>query len=521
MSRDRVVIVGAGIGGLAAAVDLCAQGLDVTVVERAPTTGGKLSEQSVDGRGIDSGPTVFTMRWVFETLFDRAGTSLDRHLTVRRAETLARHSWPDGSTFDLHADLDRSAEAVGDLSGADEARRFRAFAARAAKIYQVLERPFIQRPKPTIAGLTLDIGLHRPLDQWSIMPYRSLWSELGSYFRDPRLRQLFGRYATYAGCSPFKSPATLMLIAHVEQQGVWLVDGGMQRIPEALTDLIRALGGTVRTGEACTDILTERGRASGIVLSSGERIEARTVIVNADPSAVAQGRFGTAATRAVSATPPRARSLSAVTFAFTAEARDIPLVRHNLYFSPDYVAEFDDLHAGRAPTIPTVYICAQDRADDDGPPQCEGPERFFAITNAPPDGDVHTWSQEEIDTCRSRAFASIRASGVDLRPHLPTMAVTTPDSFEKRFPGTGGALYGRAGHGWDGAFRRPGARTRMPGLYLCGGAVHPGAGVPMAALAGRQAALAVMADRASMRRSAPAATPGGMSTRSQATAVSA
>ena len=198
----------------------------------------------------------------------------------------------------------------------------------------------------------------------------------------------------------------------------------------------------------------------------------------------------------------------------------MPLVRHNLYFSPDYVAEFDDLHAGRPPTIPTVYICAQDRADDDGPPQCEGPERFFAITNAPPNGDVHTWSQEEIDTCRSRAFASIRASGVDLRPHLPTMAVMTPDGFEKRFPGTGGALYGRAGHGWDGAFRRPGARTRMPGLYLCGGATHPGAGVPMAALSGRQAALAVMADRASTRRSAPAATPGGMSTPSVTTAAS-
>ncbi len=519
--RNRVVIVGAGIGGLSAAVDLCAQGLDVTVVEQAATAGGKLSEIHTDGVGIDSGPTVFTMRWVFDALFAAAGASLDDSLTVRRADTLARHSWPDGSTFDLFADLDRSAEAVGDLFGADEARRFRAFARRAAKIYNVLERPFIQRAKPSIAGLTLDIGLHRPLDQWSIMPYRSLWSELGSYFRDPRLRQLFGRYATYAGCSPFKSPATLMLIAHVEQQGVWLVEGGMQRVPEALTDLIRRLGGTVRTGQPCSEITVDQGRASGVILASGERIEAQTVIVNADPSALAQGRFGTQAARAITATPPRARSLSALTFAFTAEAGTAPLVRHNLFFSPDYVAEFDALHAGRMPDTPTVYVCAQDRADDDGPPLREGAERFFAIANAPPDGDVHIWSQEEIDTCRSRAFESIRRCGLVLDPRPETMVATTPDAFERRFPGTGGALYGRAGHGWDGAFRRPGARTRMPGLYLCGGGTHPGAGVPMAALSGRQAASVVMADRASIRRSAPAATAGGMSMPSRTTAASA
>ncbi|MES2860640.1 MAG: 1-hydroxycarotenoid 3,4-desaturase CrtD [Pseudomonadota bacterium] len=499
MRRDKVVIVGAGIGGLSAAIDLCAQGLDITVIERAPTPGGKLSEASVGGAGIDSGPTVFTMKWVFDDLFASAGETFDDHLTTARAETLARHSWPDGSTFDLFADLDRSAEAVGDLAGADEARRFRAFAARASLIYNVLEGPFIKKAKPTIPGLTLDIGLHRPREQWSIMPYRSMWSELGSYFKDPRLRQLFGRYATYAGCSPFKAPATLMLVAHVELQGVWLVEGGMQRIPEALAGLATQSGATIRYGETVARIVKTNGKATGVELATGERIEADRVIVNADPGALAAGCFGADASLAVDPTPRKARSLSAMTLAFTGET-DAPLTRHNLFFSPDYVAEFDALHAGRMPEAPTVYVCAQDRADGGGPPRTNGPERYFTIVNAPPDGDVHAWSREEIDQCRTRTLDTLERCGVSIRPSPSPMSITTPDGFERRFPATGGALYGRAGHGWDGAFRRPGARTRMPGLYLCGGATHPGAGVPMAALSGRCAASAVLADRASTRR---------------------
>lgn len=498
MPKDRVVIVGAGIGGLSAAILLCGQGFDVTVVEAAPTPGGKLSQTEVDGKAIDVGPTVFTMRWVFEELFASVGRNLTDHLTLTRSEILARHAWPDDSTFDLFADLERSVDAVGILAGAAEARRFRDFSARAALIYRVLKRPFMTVDKPNLFKLTFDIGLHRPRDQWAIMPYRSMWDELGHYFHDPRLRQLFGRYATYCGASPFKAPATMMLIAHVEQQGVWRVEGGMQQIPRALAALATELGATVRCDAPVARIETTHGRASGVILNSGERIEADVVIGNADPAAIGTGRFGAEVGSAVRTAPPRSRSLSAVTFAFTAETT-ADLVRHNLYFSPDYVAEFDALHAGRMPDIPTVYLCAQDRHDADAPAPA-GPERFFAIVNAPPDGDVHAYSEQEIETCRSRTFASMERCGLRIGSISSPMAITTPDAFERRFPATGGALYGRAGHGWDSAFRRPAARTRMPGLYLCGGATHPGAGVPMAALSGRLAAQAVMRDRASTRR---------------------
>ena len=196
MTRERVVIVGAGIGGLSAAVELCGRGMDVTVVERADRPGGKLHETAIDGASIDTGPTVFTMRWVFDELFASVGETLSNHLTLTAAETLARHTWQDGSTFDLHADPARSAEAISQLSGPKEAKRFLAFCNRAARVYGILERPFMKVQKPGLIDLTLAIGLNHPGDQWNIMPYRSMWSELGRYFHDPRLRQLFGRYAT-------------------------------------------------------------------------------------------------------------------------------------------------------------------------------------------------------------------------------------------------------------------------------------------------------------------------------------
>jgi len=519
MARERVVIVGAGVGGLSAAVDLAARGLQVTVVERAGRAGGKLREAEVGGVRVDVGPTVLTMRWVFEALFEAAGTRLEEHLTLQPAEVLARHGWAQGDRFDLFADAERSTEAVGDFAGAAEARRFRAFRARARRVYRVLEGPFIRSPKPNLLGLTLAIGLHRPADQWSIMPYRSLWDELGRYFKDVRLRQLFGRYATYCGASPFRAPATLMLVAEVEQQGVWLVEGGMGRLPEALERVAADRGATFRYGDGVAEVLTAGGRAAGVALESGERLAADFVVVNADAEAVAAGLLGAGAARAASRPARRERSLSAVTFALTAET-DAPLHRHNVFFSADYSAEFRDLEAGRPPERPTVYVCAQDR-DGAGRRSAEGPERLFAIVNAPAEGDRRPPAPEEIARCETRMFELIRRCGVDLRPTPGPTAVTTPADFERSFPGTGGALYGRAGHGWNGAFRRPGARTRIPGLYLAGGSVHPGPGVPMAALSGRLAAQALMADRASTRRWVPAATPGGMWTPSARTGASA
>ena len=512
MARDRVVIVGTGVAGLVSAFALAARGLDVTVLERAATPGGKMRQVTIGGSVIDSGPTVFTMRWVFDELFAAAGKNFADHVCLCPLELLARHAWDEHARLDLFVDGERSVEAIGDFAGAAEAARYRSFARDTKRIYDILEKPFLRASHPSMAGLIGADGFHGLMRLPRIRPFSSMWSALSQYFHDPRLRQLFGRYATYCGSSPFKAPATLMLVAHVERAGVWSVRGGMHGLASALADGARSLGATIRYGEEVSEVLTTCGRAGGVRLSSGERIEADAVIVNADVSAVGNGLFGINARRAVAAIPARARSLSAMTWSIVTNTRGFPLRRHNVFFSRNYAAEFDAIFArDMLPDEPTVYVCAQDRECDD--PVGTAGERLLVLVNAPANGDRHFYDAAEVEQCAQRTFGVLERSGLQIPRQPDASRVTTPADFNKLFPATGGALYGRSSHGWTASFRRPGARTKVPGLYLAGGSTHPGPGVPMAALSGRSAAACLMADLGSINRSPRTAMRGGTSTR--------
>ncbi len=496
-------MVGAGIGGLVAALSLACRGGRVTLLERQSAPGGKIRQLDT----VDAGPTVFTMRWVFDEIFASAGERLEDHLTLRPAGILARHAWSESERLDLHADADESIAAIAAFAGPAEARGFVDFCRAARRTYETLEGPFIKGPLPSMMSLAFSV--RNPADLLSIKPFATLWSELASHFRDPRLRQLFGRYATYCGSSPFLAPATLMLVAHVEQMGVWLVDGGMHEVARALAALAEARGVEIRYDADIAEIGLAGGKACSVRLASGETLPAAAIVLNADPAALTAGLFGPAVRHAVAPLHRSDRSLSALTWTGTASTSGFPLAHHTVFFSNDYRAEFDQLARGAIPSEPTTYVCAQDRDDTGRAP--DGRERLLVLVNAPANGDAHAYDDTEIDQCRQTAWDLMQRCGLTLSE--PTLTATSPTGFNRLFPGTGGALYGPAVHGATASFRRPGSRTRVPGLYLAGGATHPGAGVPMAALSGRLAASAVMADLDSTSRSRPMAMSGGMSTR--------
>jgi 1-hydroxycarotenoid 3,4-desaturase len=509
--RDHVVVIGAGMGGLASAIDLAVAGLRVTVVERAMRPGGKMREVEVAGARIDAGPTVFTMRWVFDRLFAAAGATLDDHIALKPLEILARHAWSEAERLDLFADTGRSADAIGAFAGAADAKGYLAFSAEARRVFETLRDTFLTEQQTGPVGLSRRVGFANAQAMFALRPFDTLWTALGDHFRDPRLRQLFGRYATYCGSSPFAAPATLMLIAHVEQEGVWAVEGGMQRLAEALEGLASSLGIEFRYGAHVERITVAGGRASGVTLAGGEHLASHAVVANADAAAIANGAFGADAAGGLRAGPRKARSLSAVTWTINAETHGFPLLRHNVFFSGDYRAEFDDIFGrGRLPRAPTIYVCAEDRADDGA--DIAGPERLLVLVNAPANGDQVALDEGEFLRCETEVFAHLKACGLTVNRAPEACTVTTPQTFNALFPGTGGALYGRATHGWAAAFQRPGSRTKLPGLYQAGGGAHPGAGVPMAALSGRLAAARLIRDRDSMSPFRRAAIAGGIST---------
>jgi 1-hydroxycarotenoid 3,4-desaturase len=490
----RVAVIGAGVGGLAAAADLARRGCEVTVFDMAPAPGGKMREVLVAGRGVDAGPTVFTMRWIFEALFADAGRRLEDSLEVVSSDLLARHAWRAGGRLDLFADIARSMDAIAQFASPEDARGYRDFCARGAAIYRTLAGPFIASERPSPLDLVRRVGVANLGQLWRTVPLRTLWAALGEHFRDGRLRQLFGRYATYVGASPWWAPATLMLIAHVEQDGVWQVKGGMRAVARALHALGEGQGARFRFGARVAEILVENGRAAGLRLADGEAHRADAVVFNGDVSALGQGLLGAGARTAAPETPRGKRALSAITWCVNAPTSGFELAHHNVFFAEDYAAEFDAIFRHRSiGEAPTVYICAQDRgaaADEPAPGEAE---RLLVLINAPADGDVARFDAARHE---AQAFGLLEACGLRVTRDPQRMVATTPEGFHALFPGTGGALYGRANHGMFGSFARPGAVSKLPGLYLAGGSVHPGAGIPMAAMSGRLAAARLMEDRA-------------------------
>ncbi len=486
-----VVVIGAGIGGLSAAIHLAVAGRRVLVLEQRDSVGGKMGERVDAGFRWDTGPSVITMPHVFTELFAAAGRRLEDYLTLLPVDPLTRYFWRDGTQLDASADLARMSAQIAALEPRD-VEGYRAYLAYAARIHRVTGPRFIYNDPPTFGQLA-----RTPLsDALAVDPLRTMDGAVRRFVRSPYLRQMLDRFGTYVGASPYLAPATLNVIADVELSGgVFYPLGGVYAVARAYKRLVCELGVEIRTGCPVEEIDLRDGAACAVRLVDGARIEASAVVANVDVATVYERLLPDQPALARRADKLRRMepSCSGFVLMLGVEGEHPQLAHHNILFSDDYRREFDDIfRRGVPPDDPTIYVAITSKTDADHAP--DGCENWFVLVNAPPLGEGFDWSTDA-DTYRDLVLAKLESFGLDVRNRTRVEHRLTPVDLERLTGARRGALYGASSNDRWSAFRRP--HNRAPdvrGLYFCGGTTHPGGGVPMVTLSGRATARMVMAD---------------------------
>lgn len=509
----KIVAIGAGVGGLAAAARLATAGHRVTVCEAGPTVGGKLGWYERDGFAFDTGPSLLTLPQVFEDLFAATGAPLSDVLELGRLDPIARYRFGDGVVVDAFADDDAFAAELGRQLGGTAAADWTAFADRARRVWAATNETFLERARPGPRGLAR-LAARRPGDIGLIAPGRTLRGLGACYLRDPRLRLMLDRYATYTGSDPRRAPAALAAVPYAERAfGGWYVTGGLRQLGLAIADRAAERGARLLTSCPVTSITRGRdGRVDGVRLADGGRLAADAVVANVDAEAVyttllSAGRPLTGVGSARRALGRAVPSLSGFVLLLAVRGRTPDLAHHSVFFPGDYPAgydaELDAVFGGRLATDPTVYVAA--------PPDPRlappGDEAWFVLVNAArhapgratgrpgagrgtragaAPGRTVDWDRPGLASAYAdRILAVLAARGLDVRDRIRWREIITPADLERRTGAVGGSIYGTSSNGSRSAFLRPANVSPVPGLFLVGGSSHPGGGLPLVAMSAR------------------------------------
>jgi phytoene desaturase len=478
-----VVVVGAGVGGLAAAARLAAAGHRVSLYERAATVGGKLGRyERVTAAGtfrFDTGPSLLTLPQVLAELFRATGAELAEHLELVALDPVVRHRFPDGTWLDSCADpaafADRVAGALGERAAADWRRLWR----RAERVWRASWRYVLTSTVDSPAALAR-LAWRVP-DLVAVAPGRSLRGLGRAALSDPRLRMLLDRYATYAGADPRRAPAALVAIPYAElRYGGWYLRGGLGTLADALLARCLDVGVRVYPGCAVASVDTGGGRVHGVRLADGSVVPADAVVANVDALEVY---------RRLAPDPGRAarllrRSLGGFVLLLGVRGRTPELAHHTVFFPDDYDAEFDAVFGRRGPARPvpdpTIFVTVA----DDPAVRPDGHEAWFVLVNAAPQGSVDWTGPGRAQRYADRVLEVLAGRGVDVRGRVLFREVRTPADLEADTTTPGGAIYGTPSHGLSGLLR-PANRTGVRGLFLVGGSVRPGGGLPLVMLSAR------------------------------------
>jgi phytoene desaturase len=480
----RIVIVGAGVGGLSTAIRLAHAGHRVTVLEKNERVGGKMDLWENDGYRFDTGPSLLTMPFILHELFESVGRRLDAYLDLVPVNPICRYFWPDGSRVDASSDIGATEREVGRLNAGDGAS-VRMFLEHGRRIYDAAFEPFMMRPFGSMGFRELLKSLKHLPAAARIDAFRSLNTAVEKYFVDGRIRQLFNRFATYNGSSPFRAPATLCIIPYIEfAMGGWYVRGGIYRLAGALERLAREMGIEIRTGIAASVIEHGGNRVRGILTPDGERIDADIVVSNADALYASKELLQEGAST-------RTIEPSLAGFVLLLGVRKIwpGLAHHNVFFSDDYRAEFDTMFTeGRPAKNPTIYVCDASSTESGHAPV--GCSSLFVLVNAPPlpveKGKGTDWNSVKSEY-RDRIIGILERRGLSgLSDAIDIERTITPLDFETKYNAFRGSIYGTSSNSRAAAFLRPPNKSRRyRNLYFVGGSSHPGGGIPLVLLSGR------------------------------------
>lgn len=485
------IVIGAGVGGLTTAIRLAVAGWQVQIYEQNDSVGGKMGQIEADGFRWDTGPSVMTMRHVLDELFSAASRNLEDYLTLKPVEPLTRYFYPDGVVLDASRDLANMASQIEQLNERD-VEGYLSYLAYAARIHRITGPVFIYNKPPKLWDI-----MSVPLPEMPhVDPLRTMSGAINSFVKHPHLRQLLGRFATYTGASPYQAPATLNVIAHVELTGgVWYPQGGIYAIATALEKLAVELGVEIHTGCHVEQIVVDGAKAVGITVPGDHTEKADAVIANFDVALVYEKLLPSHI-----ATPRRQKQLTSLEPSCSGfimllgiEGQHERLAHHNIFFSPDYPAEFKDIfERGVPPEDPTIYVSITSKADPHHAP--DGCENWFVLVNAPPLGDNFDWTTNAAKY-RNLVLNKLAEYGYAVRDKILTERILTPVDLERLTGARRGALYGASSNSKWTAFRRPHNRAPdVKGLYFTGGTTHPGGGVPMVTLSGKSAAQVIKED---------------------------
>lgn len=513
-NTNKIVVIGGGLGGLSAACVLAARGHDVTLLERGAWLGGKAAQLHENGFRFDMGPTILTLPSVLRRVFVEAGKRLEDYLDLIPLDPQWRSFFDDGSTLDLVTDTAAMERNIDGLTRDDgrASAGYRKLLALSEKQHEISRRYFFYKP---IGGLrdmfdmraSFEPGTLR--DVLSMRLGRTVAETMRGHVRDARVAQMLDHFTQYVGSAPDASPAVLCGIAHMQtSEGVWYPRGGTRAIPQALTRLAEELGVDCRTRCGVRKIITRDGAVRGVQTDASEFLEAAAVVSNAD--AVRTHRELLEGSEKAQRSFVRRRkyepACSGVVLYLGLSKRYPHLLHHNFVFSRNAHDEFEQIYRrGEPADDPTCYVCAPSSTDPSVAPA--GGEALYVLVHTPYLRPHHRWN-EMLPRYRKTILEKLeRTAGLDnIESRIVSESALTPEDIHDRYHVLNGAIYGIASHGrFLGAFK-PSNRSRdLRGLYLCGGAAHPGPGMPMVLMSGWIAADAL--DRDGMMTRDRTATP--------------